>query len=180
MRVFVALELPHDFAADVTALARQLGAVVDGRFLPSGNRHLTLAFLGDVDQAGVVDATDALEAACAASSASVPLRSDGLGKFGRSRDATLWLGIAAQPELVDLAARLREELAARDVSFDDKPFRPHITLARRARIPEEPLPDLAFPRDDEAVRATLFKSTLDHNGATYQPLHTVDLGAGRA
>ncbi|MFR1640409.1 MAG: hypothetical protein ACLSVD_15400 [Eggerthellaceae bacterium] len=37
------------------------------------------------------------------------------GKFGRATDATLWLGIAAAPELEQLAARLRDELRARDV-----------------------------------------------------------------
>ena len=88
----------------------------------------------------------------------------------------MWLGIAAAPELEQLAARLRDELRARDVPFDAKPFKAHLTLARRARIPHVGLPHLAFPQDDEAYDVTLYKSTLDRAGAAYKPLHTVRLG----
>mgnify|MGYP002232529834 CR=1 FL=1 len=89
----------------------------------------------------------------------------------------MWLGIAAAPELEQLAARLRDELRARDVPFDAKPFKapPHPSRAR-ARIPHVGLPHLAFPQDDEAYDVTLYKSTLDRAGAVYKPLHTVCLG----
>ena len=60
--------------------------------------------------------------------------------------------------------------------FDAKPFKPHITLARRARIPKASLPPLAFPRDDRAATVTLCKSTLERTGAVYKPLHTTRLG----
>ena len=137
MRTFIALDLPPDFADDAAALARRLSASMEGRFLKRDTYHLTLAFLGDVDEAQLAAATDALEAACAGASP-VPLRSDGLGKFGRATDATLWLGIAAAPELEQLAARLRDELRARDVPFDAKPFKAHLTLARRVLSRAEP------------------------------------------
>ena len=107
--------------------------------MPREARHLTLAFLGDVPEADALVAADALEAACAGVPR-IPLRAAGLGTFGRKDDATLWLGIARSPELERLAARLREELAARELSFDGKPFKPHVTLARRARIPRGDLP----------------------------------------
>lgn len=99
-----------------------------------------------------------------------------MGKFGRASDATLWLGIAPVPELITLTERMREELAARDIPFDDKPFKPHITLARRARIPKASLHPLAFPLDDAVACVTLFKSTLERAGAIYKPLHTARLG----
>ena len=174
MRTFVALELPERFAIETAALSRKLEAALEGRFLASSTHHLTLAFLGEVGEPEIA-ATDALEAACT----DVPplsLRSDGLGKFGRANDSTLWLGIAAAPELEQLAARLRDELRARDVPFDAKPFKAHLTLARRARIPHVGLPHLAFPQDDEAYDVTLYKSTLDRAGAVYKSLHTVRLG----
>ena len=125
MRTFIALDLPPDFADDAAALARRLSASMEGRFLKR-DTYPRSAFLGDVDEAQLAAATDALEAACAGASP-VPLRSDGLGKFGRATDATLWLGIAAAPELEQLAARLRDELRARDVPFDAKPFKAHLT-----------------------------------------------------
>ena len=65
MRTFIALDLPPDFADDAAALARRLSASMEGRFLKRDTYHLTLAFLGDVDEAQLAAATDALEAACA-------------------------------------------------------------------------------------------------------------------
>lgn len=174
MRTFIALELPDDFIADIAALSRRLKATLEGRFLQTETYHLTLAFLGDIAEADIDAVIDAMEAACTGVG-TIPLQSDGLGKFGRASDATLWLGIAPAPELTQLAERVREELVARNIPFDDKPFKPHITLARRVRIPKIDLPALAFPQESEASTVTLFKSTLARDGATYKPLHTVEL-----
>lgn len=175
MRAFVALELPEVFADEVSALARALERTCEGRFVPAENRHLTLAFLGEVGEAEARVAMDALETACAGAGP-VELVAEGLGTFGSGRATTLWLGARASDELGLLAARVRAELAARGLAYDEKPFRPHVTLARRARLPRAPLGDLAFPRPDEARRVTLFRSILGPDGARYKPLHTVELG----
>ena len=174
MRTFIALELPDAFVDDVAAVARQLKDLVPGRFMARGTYHVTLAFLGEVDEAGVQKASEAIEAACAGRGP-VPVRSDGLGKFGRASDATLWLGLAREPALMELAAAVRGELDARGVSYDGKAFKPHLTLARRAKIPQGELPTIAFPADDEARRVVLFKSTLSQQGASYKELHVVEL-----
>lgn len=174
MRAFVALELPEAFADEVAALSRALAEVCAGRFVSPENHHLTLAFLGDVNEAEARLAMDALDAACAGVGP-VRLAATGLGTFGRARDATLWLGIEKDPQLMPLAARVREELAARSLSYDEKDFLPHVTLARRARLPRGGLGELAFPLPDEGVRVTLFRSILEPDGARYKPLYTVEL-----
>ena len=174
MRLFASLELPEAFADEVAALARRLAAVCEGRFVPAENHHLTLAFLGEVGEAEARLAMDALDVACA-DVGPVPLAATGLGPFGRARDATLWLGIEKDPQLMGLAERVREELAARGLSFDEKDFLPHVTIARRARVPRGSLGELAFPLPDEATRVTLFRSILEPDGARYKPLYTVGL-----
>ena len=174
MRAFVALELPGAFADEVAALSRQLGAVCEGRFVSGENHHLTLAFLGEAGEAEARSAMAALDEACAGTGP-VQLRATGLGTFGRARDATLWLGIEKDPELMDLAARVRGELSARGLAYDEKDFLPHVTLARRARVARGALGDLAFPLPDEATRVTLFRSILEPDGARYKPLYTVEL-----
>ena len=175
MRAFIALELPACLEDEVADLARQLGAHIEGRFMRRETYHLTLAFLGEIDDAGRAAAMDAMDEASEGVGA-ITLTCNGLGKFGKPRDATLWLGMQPTADLEGLAARLREGLAARGVTFDAKPFRAHITLARRARIPKGSLPPLPFPQPDEAVRFTLFRSTLTHEGASYKPLYTIELG----
>lgn len=174
MRAFIALELPEAFADEVDALVRRLEAACAGRFVPAENRHLTLAFLGEVGEADARLAMSALDAACAGVGP-VPLAAAGLGTFGRGRDATLWLGIEKNDELQGLAARVRAELAARGLTYDEKDFLPHVTLARRARMPRGALGDLAFPLPDEARDVTLFRSILGPSGARYEPLYTVGL-----
>lgn len=174
MRTFVALELPEAFADEVAVLSRRLATVCDGRFVRPESHHLTLAFLGELDEAGVRSAMSALDDACAGAGP-VRVAATGLGTFGRSRDATLWLGIEKNPRLVELACRLREELSARGLAYDEKDFLPHVTLARRARVPRGDLGDLAFPLPDEATRVTLFRSVLEPDGARYKPLYTVEL-----
>jgi 2'-5' RNA ligase len=106
--------------------------------LPPGARvtypqdlHLTLRFLGELD-------SDALEraegAADGLAAQAVPLRIDRLGHFARSQ--VLWCGPSSpSPQLLALADRLEGLLAARGFAPEPRPFRAHITLARKVRRP---------------------------------------------
>lgn len=174
MRVFVALELPDTFRFELEGLARQLQGKVRGRFMPPQSYHVTLAFLGDIDNRGVDGACAALDEACRGISP-VCIAPEGLGTFGKPRDATLWLGIAPEDALMTLCRNVREQLDARCIAFDAKPFKPHVTLARRAAIPKAPLGSLPFPEATLACAVTLFKSDLSAEGAVYSPLHVVAL-----
>lgn len=174
MRAFIAFELPQRFVDDTARLVRQLSAAIPGRFMPPENYHVTLAFLGDIGEADARRAIDALDDACSGFGPP-PCSATGLGTFGRASDATLWLGIARAPGLVDAAARVRDRLRDSGLAFDTKPFMPHVTLARRVRIPRAGLDGLVFPAPCELARVTLFKSTLDQTGATYKPLYTLEL-----
>lgn len=173
MRSFIALELPEVFSYETAMLARQISRQVQGRFMKRDTYHLTLAFLGDASDSDIMEAVcvlDALEG-----SGSVSLEIDGLGKFGRASDATLWLGLRPDEELMLLAERVRDGLEAAGVAFDRKSFKPHITLARRARLGKADLQGLPFPQDNRACRLTLFKSALTSSGAIYKPIHSVGL-----
>lgn len=174
MRAFVAFELPDGFADDAARLSRQLSAAIPGRFMPMENYHITIAFIGEIGEDGARRAIDALDAA-RPHLHPVPCAPTGLGTFGSAGDATLWLGVAQAPRLMEAAACVRGHLRDRGVAFDEKPFSPHVTLARRARIPSAALGSLAFPAPAELCRVTLFKSRLDRTGATYKALHTVEL-----
>lgn len=178
MRIFIALEIPPLMQDELAGMVRPLRASMPGRFIPRENWHVTLAFLGDVPETLLPDVEDALDEA-AKGIGHVTLAPDRLGKFGRSADASLWLGLADDPHLSALAARLREELRRREFPFDDKPFLPHITLARRARIPKGDLPPLPFPGPALATRVAVFKSTLSREGASYEEMYGIDLEPAR-
>ena len=174
MRTFIAIEVPEEFRAQVAGLARCLEATAKGRFMSPRSYHMTLAFLGDTSERDVQLAMSALDEACA-HAGRIPLECDGLGKFGKAHDATLWLGLRADEALTSLVDDVRAGLAKRGVAFDDKPFKPHITLARRASIPKKALPDLPFPEASQAAAVTLFKSELSAEGASYFPLYSIEL-----
>ena len=101
---------------------------------------------------------------------------DGLGVYGKPVDATLLLKLANGRDLMNLAMAVREGLRAQGVSYDEKAFDPHVTLARRARVLPQTLSDLVFPAESSSSSVTLYKSELSQEGATYKPLYTVHLG----
>lgn len=174
MRIFIALEIPPLMQDELAGMVRPLRASMPGRFIPRENWHVTLAFLGDVPETLLPDVEDALDTA-ARGIGGITLAPDRLGKFGRSADASFWLGLADDPRLTALATRLREELREREIGFDDRPFLPHITLARRTRVPKGDLPPLPFPGPALATRVAVFKSTLSHEGASYEEIYGTDL-----
>lgn len=174
MRIFIALEIPPLMQDELAGMVRPPRASMPGRFIPRENWHVTLAFLGDVPETLLPDVEDALDTA-ARGIGGITLAPDRLGKFERSADASFWLGLADDPRLTALATRLREELREREIDFDDKPFLPHITLARRACIPKGDLPPLPFPGPALATRVAVFKSTLSHEGASYEEIYGIDL-----
>ena len=176
MRSFIALKIPPVLEEDVAALARQLKASIKGKLTPRESYHLTIAFLGDVIERELADAMTVLDEA-ASRFDPVELSPDGLGKFGRANDATLWLGFAQDPKLMELAAFVRAGLDDAGVNYDSKPFVPHLTLARRAALDSGTLSALPFPAPAHADELTLFKSTLARDGAIYDPLYTVQLCA---
>ncbi len=170
-RLFFGLAVPAEVRAAAgrfqDAARRAPGAA---RFPHLEDLHITLAFLGRTETAQI-PALVALAAAAAAGACAFALRTGPAGGFplaGRAR--ILWLGFEPHPALDALAARLRDALRAGRVAFDEKPFMPHLTLARfrepvdLARLALPPLEPLSF-----TVREiTLFRSVPVPEGTSYQ------------
>lgn len=175
MRTFIALDLSKGFVEQTAELSRQLSSMVRGRFVARSTYHVTLAFLGEVGEAEVRRIMDVLDSACQGAPA-VSLVPDGLGIYGKPVDATLLLKLEHGRDLMQIALSVREELRARGIGYDEKPFDPHVTLARRARVLPQAMSDLAFPDPATSESVTLYKSELSSEGATYKPLYTVQLG----
>ncbi len=167
-RLFVALETPPALAASLLAtLPRERGI----RATPAAQVHLTLRFVGEVDEekAAAIDATLATIAAVA-----VPVQVAGVGRFGR-RGGILWAGVVPAEPLLALHGAL--DLALRDagVEPETRPFHPHLTLARCAQHAAEPLlrewvaahRELACP-SYLARRFVLFESRLQRQGAEHR------------
>ena len=102
--------------------------------MQSRNLHLTLAFLGDSD-ATQLPAMTAAAGLVRVVPFEIQLDRCGFWKQGRQY-GILWAGGEAPPQLDALAAGLRARLSDAGVTFDAKPFVPHVTLLRDARPPQ--------------------------------------------
>lgn len=126
--------MPDDEAAGrLAGIAAGIAAGCGGRAVPAPDLHLTLAFIGAwplADEARLIDAmTRAADAGDPSPRARFELAR--LGSFGRG---LVWIAPATEPPWLRAeAARLRASLAERRITFDVKPFRPHMTLVRGAR-----------------------------------------------
>jgi 2'-5' RNA ligase len=147
LRLFVAVYPPavavEHLAATVDGLqiaqAAQRG--INARLAARELWHVTLTFIGDVPEQSAPAAAAALDRTFATVARPPMLRLAGGGRFGRGRFTVLWTGLAGDvADLRILTRALRVQLRRVRVPFDDKPLRPHLTLARPGdRLPEEAL-----------------------------------------
>lgn len=126
MRAFVALIPP---AAVLDELATALTSVQAGRDLrwtPAAQWHLTLAFLGEIDERVLPELTARL-ARAARRHPPMELALGGAGRFG---DRVLWTRVRAPDGLRAVAASVTAAARRCRIAVDDRPYRPHLTLAR--------------------------------------------------
>lgn len=184
-RVFLSLPMPPDVRESIEALRVQHAATGPPglRWAASHQAHLTLAFLGDLDEAALMRAR-----ACArrtARSAS-PFEADlrGAGAFpSAARARVVWLGWGAGAgEVGGVRAQLARELASDGFELDRRRFHPHVTLARaRAPLDARRLLD-ALTTWRSAVwtvaSVDLMASRLAPEGAVHTRLERCALGGG--
>lgn len=182
MRIFLALPMPPGVADALAALVVPLGF---GRAVPEENLHLTLAFLGDLPDAQLEAAHEAMTRLPAA-----PLLVElaGLGLFGGRRPESLHIGLADPAPMVALHARVLARLHGAGVMPARERYTPHVTLMRfGARMAPGDLARLqrfmaerggarlpAF----EVAEMVLFRSQLGSGAPIYHDLARYALGAG--
>ena len=132
MRLFFALWPDEEVRAQLANWSRELQAVCGGRPTRPENLHMTLVFLGNVEDARVAEVERAADAV-APQSVSLVLDQPGYWKHNR----IAWAGASAVPrELEAMAAELRYALTRSGIAFDAKEFVSHVTLLRDARGPK--------------------------------------------
>jgi len=188
IRSFLAFELPPPLKAGVEEVQRRLRDRLGGvRWVPAGNIHLTIIFLGEVDRSDVASIAAAAQETCAGFSP-FKLALEGVGTFGGRRNPrVLWVGLAGDIESMgNLRDALQVRLKPFGVQEERRPFRPHLTLGRfKAGIAQGPelrgcLSEHAALQSPPALLEglTLFKSDLKPGGAVYTRLEAWPLKDG--
>lgn len=176
MRAFIAIDLDAAIKTAVEALVRRLKARgAEVRWVDEGGMHLTLKFLGWIDESRVAR-IECVLSDVARRHASFPLRLEGTGAFPAERSPrVLWIGVAAEPRVLALQADLETALEAEGFEREGRAFTPHLTLGRvkgQGRLAGT-MSELARHRGDVfgemTVRAlSLFESRLHPDGAEYR------------
>ena len=159
------------------AVAQTTGGLpIPGRLSPPENWHLTLRYLGRVDEVTYERFLHGLGDVAEERPFRITL--GGVGAFPNPRRATVvWAGlITGEEELAALAAISEEAAVAAGLEPEERPFRPHLTLSR-VRPPADVtgLVGEPVPASWRADRVVVYRSVPTRGGTAYEPLETFRL-----
>ena|ERR1051325_3636155 len=186
MRLFAAIDLDEGARAAIAKEQKRIAAAIDREkaltWVAADRMHLTLVFLGEVADAAARPMIDAMHAPIDRDPFDVVFATVGVfpaDSHGRERKPprVLWLGVTTGADAViavqrAVAARLSNVGAA----IEDRPFRPHLTLARWRRSAWSDRRRVADAARSDAIaairvdRVTLYQSRLSSSGPSYTPL----------
>lgn len=183
MRAFIAValdpEVKRTLQAFVTVMRSTRG---DVRWVRPDGLHLTLKFLGEIDEA-VACRVGTVLADLAGRHGPFPLGFRGTGAFPNERDPrVLWVGAFAGPGLAVFQEELDSVLEPEGFEREQREFKPHLTLGRvkgSGRI-REVMAELDKRRDTAfgemtARRVALFESRLRPEGPEYRIVREAEL-----
>ena len=123
-RLFTGLELPAPIASE---LALMRGGIAGARWLDAADYHITLRFIGDVDEATALDVHSALERI---RRPAFTVTLDGLGAFGGAKPRAIVATAKPAPPLVELQAEQERLMRRVGLPLETRKYTPHVTLAR--------------------------------------------------
>jgi 2'-5' RNA ligase len=175
-RLFVAIDLPDPAKRALSALGQGLAGV---RWLSAEHLHLTIRFIGEVDDAL---ASALREGLTGQNLAPFVCRLQGVGRFPpKGRPRVLWAGVQAEEGLMRLQRTV--ELAVRGVGLapEEREPRFHITLTRLKDMPSAPIAEYLtrherFQTEPFTIQAFhLYSSLLTAKGAIHTRVQTYPL-----
>jgi RNA 2',3'-cyclic 3'-phosphodiesterase len=182
MRTFVAIEVSSEISKAANELVERLARARETvRWVRPENMHLTLKFLGEVEDVRSIEVCRAVQAAVEPF-ATFPFRCGGVGAFpSSSRPRTVWIGLdQGEHQMIALQEAVDEALYEIGFPRDSRRFHPHLTLGRVKRQCRD-LPKLLeqfgqFEAGGMLAReVAVFSSKLESSGPVYMKLGHADL-----
>jgi 2'-5' RNA ligase len=175
-RLFTAIELP---AAIVQQLAMLRGGLPGARWIDPENYHLTLRFLGDIDDATAHEAASALGRI---RRGAFDLHFEGLTAFGGRKPRAVVAETTEPPALIELQAEQERLMQRIGLEPDGRKYTPHVTLARLRESSSRQVADYLAARglfrtpDFHVERFVLFSSRNSTGGGPYVAEASYPLG----
>jgi 2'-5' RNA ligase len=184
MRTFIAIEIPEDVKEKMAGVQGELKiGGIDASWPRPEGIHLTLKFLGEVPESRIEEIKNALVSATAGMSR-FRLEVRGTGAFPNARNArVVWVGLSGElAKLSGLQAAVEESLVRIGIEREDRPFKPHLTLARIKYIRSkeawlralDQVKNITLP-GFEVKAVSVMKSELKRTGAEYREMARVEL-----
>jgi RNA 2',3'-cyclic 3'-phosphodiesterase len=124
LRLFVGIEFPPELKLRLSLLQ---SGVAGAKWVDPGNFHLTLRFIGEVDEGTAADVDEAL---LRLKARPFTLQLAGAGTFGGDKPRQLWVGVEREPALATLQGKVETALIRAGLPPEPRKFAPHVTLAR--------------------------------------------------
>lgn len=176
MRVFIALNIPNKMKDNLERSASQFkDLATGGNFTRKENYHITLHFLGNVEENNLIyiqsamDAIKALPAPCLAISQFAVLRASNVvcARFNKNS------------RLTDLHDVLADNLEKMGFTVERRAYRPHVTMIRKFAF-NLPFSEVTksvdvYNKPFNATEVVLYQSVFTDDGVTYKPLYAITL-----
>ncbi len=136
MRLFIGIEIPEILKSNIQELQNELrSAGVKGHWKRIENLHITLEFLGEINPE-IINDISAIINNVSKMHDSFKLSIEGLGAFPNfRRPHTLWTGIKGNTGTLQLIREeMHKELLKLNLKLDNRPYKPHLTIASRPKI----------------------------------------------
>jgi 2'-5' RNA ligase len=179
IRTFIAVEIEPAVRQALTELQDDLRGVADDvKWVEPENLHLTLKFLGDVDETDLYSVCKMAESSVAGIAA-FSMQLAGVGAFPSSnKPKIIWAGIRqGADELVQIHKRLESAFAEEGYPREDRAFTPHLTLGRTRQPRAMPMLAQTIERladwdggTSQADEIVIMSSQLGPDGPTYTPM----------
>lgn len=166
-RLFTGLEIPPDIAERLSSLR---GGIEGARWVDPDDYHVTLRFIGDVDNATADRFDEALEKIAGQP---FEMTLDGVGAFGGRKPRAVWAGVSANGALADLRRANENAAQKAGLQAETRNFHPHVTLARLRGAKADTVARYLGERGSfltqpfEVTRFVLFSSRESKGGGPY-------------
>lgn len=131
MRLFIALDIDDAIRERISRFVEGVrNFAPEARWMTPESMHVTLKFIGEQPEESVMQIENSFAGISAFGAA---IHFQGYGFFPGAKSARVfWVGMEAGPELAAMAGLVDDKIAQLGISKEERPFSPHLTLARSA------------------------------------------------
>jgi 2'-5' RNA ligase len=175
-RLFTGIEIPEDVGHDLSLMR---GGIRGARWIEPGSHHITLRFIGDIDEGLAREIAHALETV---KGAPFTIRIKGVGAYGGHKPRVLYAGVSDSGEMQRLQAAHERLLQRLGLEPEGRKYSPHVTLARLSGVDAAGVQaflaahNLYESRPITVTRFVLFSSRPSRGGGPYAVEEAYALG----